>query len=731
MMQQAPPPAIIVEEEEGEEDLPRFGDVELQVASYRDIKTPDFAAVAAALEGGLLPVGIDTLGRARWSHAEIHQFLSALEAGAGARLRVLRLRGNTLNDIGAVRLASAMANGKLRDLEQISLAHNRLTKRGAARLSDAAKACPNLTVFDLAPHTYVGAAAATRRKRSSVRPSRRTSASAFAVHTVPARRHSHHPGASSRRIKRSSVASALFVVSLLGVSGVAIASSNPPPLPEYWSAEAIQYISDPNIPPPFTNTSGVPPRPRTEGRLHSVYDWSRRAMIEHYLDACVPIFPRGDTFECTFLNVNDTAFLITYDDSRPPWLPTPCCVFRRPHHPPTPTFLDDLNKTELPSPSPINGSAARWWRVDIPPPMGPFFYAWTTPFRPGEQIYAAFDFPGVVANSGGRWAVQNFQNVTLERPPASTWKLPAACGSESAVPMCPTDLLTATATSPTPTIEESKCKWIPAPVPATYLNTSSSLANASEGITNDDVNFFFNSVDEMWRADPRKGYAVTRHAKGIVPEALREGGYTHMGDTAYLSAADAQAAGVASAAVLLAPLSGYPHPSPPPMIAAFYASNFSFAGWSCLLPNQTLTPWVAVEPGTTFLFSSDYFVAGAIHVYDYSKRTAGGHCAFVRSVPVKGALIVGAQGGAWGGGVGASRAPRALFVSDDAGSVFAVNTTSGRAELAAHRSLLPVPYEMEGVAMMDLRDIGEGLLHFFDGDLFHAPRTVWHFDLEC
>ena len=61
-----------------------------------------------------------------------------------------------------------------------------------------------------------------------------------------------------------------------------------------------------------------------------------------------------------------------YDDSRPTWLP-PCCVFRRPHHPPTPTFLDDLNKTELPSPSPINGSAARWWRERCPrpPPRAP------------------------------------------------------------------------------------------------------------------------------------------------------------------------------------------------------------------------------------------------------------------------------------------------------------------------------------------------------------------------
>ena len=40
---------------------------------------------------------------------------------------------------------------------------------------------------------------------------------------------------------------------------------------------------------------------------------------------------------------------------------------------------------------------ARWFRVAIDPPAGPFYYSWTVPFVPaGEtQNYAAFDFPGI------------------------------------------------------------------------------------------------------------------------------------------------------------------------------------------------------------------------------------------------------------------------------------------------------------------------------------------------
>ena len=216
-------------------------------------------------------------------------------------------------------------------------------------------------------------------------------------------------------------------------------ADRPPRIPEHWSSTGVQFISSPHAPPPFAATGGVPPAPYTSGRMVSFYDWSKRAMVEHYMDRnCVPIWPQARPtdpgFECTFLNVNETSFLVTYAATRPPWA-LPCCVFGRPFHPPAPDFLANLtNVTELPSPSPVNGSAARWWEVGIAPPTGPFYYAWTLPLSATEQNYAAFDFPGI-----GSWVTQNVASLSPRRPPPAAFELPAEqCGTDpAAVPPCP------------------------------------------------------------------------------------------------------------------------------------------------------------------------------------------------------------------------------------------------------------------------------------------------------
>eukprot|EP00757_Euglenozoa_sp_SAG-D1_P023649 gene23649-9852_t len=215
----------------------------------------------------------------------------------------------------------------------------------------------------------------------------------------------------------------LIVVARL-TAAKALYDKNPPLLPEFFVMNGIQYLSSENVHPPYPHDN-VPDPPYTAGRMKTFYDWSKRAMIEHYLDECVPIFPQmasGDPgFECMFLNVNETSFLITYKATRPKWMP-PCCVFGKPFHPPTRNFLESVNKTTLSHTSVVNGKESVWWRVDIEPPTGPFYYAWNLPLRNGKsesQVYATFDFPGIRS-----WVTQNFFNVTLEQPPAETWKLP-------------------------------------------------------------------------------------------------------------------------------------------------------------------------------------------------------------------------------------------------------------------------------------------------------------------
>jgi hypothetical protein len=119
---------------------------------------------------------------------------------------------------------------------------------------------------------------------------------------------SHQRFASFPRIMVHSLLGTMLLVSGFGVE-------MPPAIPEHWSSRGVQYLSGAGLPPPYAATGGIPPPPFTEGRMRTFYDWSKRAMVEHYLDRnCVPIWPQAKPtdpgFECSFININETSFLV-------------------------------------------------------------------------------------------------------------------------------------------------------------------------------------------------------------------------------------------------------------------------------------------------------------------------------------------------------------------------------------------------------------------------------------
>ena len=89
--------------------------------------------------------------------------------------------------------------------------------------------------------------------------------------------------------------------------------------------------------PPYTDDVIAPPY--CAGRANSYYDWSKRALLEMYHDFCVPIFQNGSNWRCHFLNVNDTVYLISLDNTSPY---PPCCVFGHPWEPPSPDFVKNM-----------------------------------------------------------------------------------------------------------------------------------------------------------------------------------------------------------------------------------------------------------------------------------------------------------------------------------------------------------------------------------------------------
>ena len=248
------------------------------------------------------------------------------------------------------------------------------------------------------------------------------------------------------------VLAAIFAVVSVAVSAASLrrqgSTLEPPLLPMHYISPFIEWtatnVSGHN--PPYVN--GVPPPPpasdpnaqyfQTQGLTY--YDWEYQAMIEHRYGNCINIFPgfSNKGWSCTFHNTGGKTYLISNTTHLPP-----CCVFGDPWHPPQPDFLrKDVNysiagesvewKNREPTPF------ATWFKIgEIPPPTGPFYYAFTqarhepSVVLPPVEVFDSFSFPGIQG-----WAIQNFYNQRFDKPPKEVWDLPQVCESAAKIPNC-------------------------------------------------------------------------------------------------------------------------------------------------------------------------------------------------------------------------------------------------------------------------------------------------------
>ena len=177
------------------------------------------------------------------------------------------------------------------------------------------------------------------------------------------------------------------------------------------------------------------PAPYTFSRMEAFYDWSIRSLRETYHDICVPIFPGGAEWSCDFLNTNGAAYLLQHDD-RAPGQPE-CCVFERPWSPPAPDFLSHAGLPYLKNTT-YDGTTVMWWQTtDVPPSSGgPFGYGYSVQ-DDGSLAPYAFYFGGFWRRANGTLeqasTMQYYEDFRAEKPPPSTWELPAAC---AAAPNC-------------------------------------------------------------------------------------------------------------------------------------------------------------------------------------------------------------------------------------------------------------------------------------------------------
>lgn len=227
----------------------------------------------------------------------------------------------------------------------------------------------------------------------------------------------------------NSVLTILFVA-LTAISAVTCAPPIPPVLPQYFQGKFTEYSSYlDTVGPPYVN--GVPPAPLVASRGHVYYDWTLGNMIEVREDYCVNIFfTAGHDFPCTFQNVNNVSYLITYNRSTV--LPA-CCVFGKPWSPPEPAFLRKNVSTVYYGEAGWNAGQATWFTIpSIAPPTGPFWYSFNASIPIAqEQVYTSFAFPGI-----NGWVQQSFYDITPTKPDPSVWELPSICLPVESLPSC-------------------------------------------------------------------------------------------------------------------------------------------------------------------------------------------------------------------------------------------------------------------------------------------------------
>jgi hypothetical protein len=125
-----------------------------------------------------------------------------------------------------------------------------------------------------------------------------------------------------------------------------------PLYPAYWTSEWTMYrVFDgyKEHPPPYGSPpSGLEPSDYEVSYGASYYDSEyipadkdgSGAMMEHYVDRCLPIFPGSNHYTCSFVSLGNKAYFLRYENIT---ADTPaCCQFSLDNHPPRRDFIKHL-----------------------------------------------------------------------------------------------------------------------------------------------------------------------------------------------------------------------------------------------------------------------------------------------------------------------------------------------------------------------------------------------------
>jgi len=245
-----------------------------------------------------------------------------------------------------------------------------------------------------------------------------------------------------------------------------------PTYPLYWSAKWTMYRVFNNYSANMPPYDGKPPEALKEGVDYQLsygatyYDSTWRgpngeegAMMEHYEEWSLPIFPMENHFTSSFISLGDNAYFLTYDQDRPKGMP-PICLFSDLNHPPRRDFIKHLPYSVSDSQQ-LGGRVQGYSFWTSPDPKKPpiqvgaspdrtpegailFGYAFDSEWTPDAVDKSAapyrhpnsFYFSGCPAIPPNAPVVsQNYTEFAMIKPnPAETWDLVAKFSGGNPVP---------------------------------------------------------------------------------------------------------------------------------------------------------------------------------------------------------------------------------------------------------------------------------------------------------
>ncbi|MCL1126907.1 hypothetical protein [Shewanella surugensis] len=227
-----------------------------------------------------------------------------------------------------------------------------------------------------------------------------------------------------------------------------------PLYPSQWISDWTMFRVFQNVeknPPPYTNPPAtLSPKDYTVSFGTTYYDANyiptdkegKGAMLEHYNDYCLPIFPiKDNAYTCSFISLGNKAYFLTYDD-RPKNMP-PCCLFSPLNHPPRQDFIKHLDYSTRRSQQ-LNGSIQAYVWQTMLDEGGPLFgYAFNRQASP--DVYSSswyrhpqsFFFSGDTTKANAPIVSQNYTSFRAEKPQAAfTWdKVSQMCPKDN-IPTC-------------------------------------------------------------------------------------------------------------------------------------------------------------------------------------------------------------------------------------------------------------------------------------------------------